>query len=213
MACPPVSALSCREDQFLVEVRGEKPCCYSYLCGMFVTAFLTNIKKRAWGWLLAFIFDSLTTTQAEINLWFVPFVWAVCESCIEPIPTCSHGEILAVDFNNTNSCCPQYHCGKWKECVWVSVSPSSMSCVQRLPCVAVCDVNLCPESSVSCAPGLTLVQTTQPGSCCPQHHCGTHSLTFIHALIHCHTQWEHTRYSRCISVLYWDDDWDNQSIC
>lgn len=140
-------------------------------------------KKMAWGWLLAFIFDSLTTTQAEINLWFVPFVWAVCESCIEPIPTCSHGEILAVDFNNTNSCCPQYYCGKWKECVWLSVSPSSMSCVQHLPCVAVCDVNLCPESSVSCAPGLTLVQTTQPGSCCPQHHCGTHS----HAFVQSHT--------------------------
>ncbi|XP_075894113.1 otogelin-like protein [Nelusetta ayraudi] len=69
----------------------------------------------------------------------------VCESCIEPIPACSHGEILAVDLNHTNSCCPRYHC--------------------------VCDANLCPESSLSCAPGLTLVQTTQPGSCCPQHHC------------------------------------------
>ncbi|KAF3854765.1 hypothetical protein F7725_022820 [Dissostichus mawsoni] len=89
MACPPVSAPNCREDQFLVEVRGSRSCCYSYLC--------------------------------------------VCESCIEPIPTCSHGEILAVDLNTTNSCCPQYHC--------------------------VCDVNLCPESSVTCAPGLTLVQT------------------------------------------------------
>ncbi|XP_068169533.1 otogelin-like protein isoform X4 [Antennarius striatus] len=101
MVCPSVSAPNCREDQFLVEVRGQKPCCYSYMC--------------------------------------------VCESCIEPIPTCSHGEILAVDVNNTNSCCPQYHC--------------------------VCDVNMCTESSVSCAPGLSLVQTTIPGHCCPQHHC------------------------------------------
>lgn len=32
-ACPPMSAPSCRDDQFLVEVRGEKPCCYTYLCG------------------------------------------------------------------------------------------------------------------------------------------------------------------------------------
>ncbi|GLD58657.1 otogelin-like protein, partial [Lates japonicus] len=31
MACPPVSAPDCREDQFLVEVRGQKSCCYSYL--------------------------------------------------------------------------------------------------------------------------------------------------------------------------------------
>ncbi|CAG5958074.1 unnamed protein product, partial [Menidia menidia] len=69
----------------------------------------------------------------------------VCESCIEPIPTCSHGEILAVDLNTTSSCCPQYHC--------------------------VCDINLCSESSVSCAPGLSLIQTAVPGHCCPQHHC------------------------------------------
>uniref|UniRef100_A0A1A8UUL7 Otogelin-like n=1 Tax=Nothobranchius furzeri TaxID=105023 RepID=A0A1A8UUL7_NOTFU len=69
----------------------------------------------------------------------------VCESCIEPIPSCSHGEILAVDLNTTNSCCPQYHC--------------------------VCDNNLCPTSTVSCAPGLSLVQTTIPGDCCPQKHC------------------------------------------
>uniref|UniRef100_H3C5Q2 Otogelin like n=1 Tax=Tetraodon nigroviridis TaxID=99883 RepID=H3C5Q2_TETNG len=70
----------------------------------------------------------------------------VCESCIEPIPTCSRGEILAVDINNTYSCCPHYYC--------------------------VCDVSLCPESSVSCAPGLTLVQATIAGNCCPQYHCG-----------------------------------------
>ncbi|CAB1422352.1 unnamed protein product, partial [Pleuronectes platessa] len=101
MACPPVSPPNCREDQFLVEVRGQNSCCYSFLC--------------------------------------------VCESCIEPIPTCSNGEILAVDLNTTNSCCPHYHC--------------------------VCDVNLCPESSMSCAPGLSLVQTTLSGLCCPQHHC------------------------------------------
>uniref|UniRef100_G3PI95 Otogelin-like n=1 Tax=Gasterosteus aculeatus aculeatus TaxID=481459 RepID=G3PI95_GASAC len=114
MACPPVSAPNCREDQFLVEVRGAKSCCYSYLC-------------------------------------------AVCESCIESIPSCSHGEILAVDLNTTNSCCPQYYC--------------------------MCDVNLCPDSSVTCAPGLSLVQTAVPGHCCLQHHCGTHSktLTYIRA--------------------------------
>ncbi|XP_024912107.1 otogelin-like protein [Cynoglossus semilaevis] len=112
MACPPISPPHCRQDQFLVEVRGHKSCCYSYLC--------------------------------------------VCESCTEPIPSCSHGEILSVDLNTTNSCCPQYYC--------------------------VCDVNLCPESSVSCAAGLSLVQTHVPGLCCPQYHCGTHKQTLISKL-------------------------------
>src|SRR4029434_4317591 len=36
----------------------------------------------------------------------------VCESCIDPIPTCLTGEILTVDMNTTNTCCPQYQCGK-----------------------------------------------------------------------------------------------------
>uniref|UniRef100_A0A3B3D509 Otogelin-like n=1 Tax=Oryzias melastigma TaxID=30732 RepID=A0A3B3D509_ORYME len=72
------------------------------------------------------------------------YSYLCCESCVDPVPTCSQGEILAVDLNSTNRCCPQYYC---------------------------CDVNQCPESFVSCAPGLSLVQTTLPGQCCPQHHC------------------------------------------
>uniref|UniRef100_A0A3Q2Z3M8 Otogelin like n=1 Tax=Hippocampus comes TaxID=109280 RepID=A0A3Q2Z3M8_HIPCM len=107
-ACPPAASPNCREDQFFVQIRGEKMCCYSSLC--------------------------------------------VCNSCMEPVPTCSHGEILAVDLNTTHSCCPQYLC--------------------------VCDVNKCPKSSISCAPGLTLMETTPPGHCCPQQHCGTETLSF-----------------------------------
>uniref|UniRef100_A0A4W5QNI0 VWFC domain-containing protein n=1 Tax=Hucho hucho TaxID=62062 RepID=A0A4W5QNI0_9TELE len=113
-ACPPVTTPDCREDQFLVEVREDNSCCYSFLC--------------------------------------------VCESCIEPVPACSDGEILAVNLSTTNSCCPQYHC--------------------------VCDVNLCPESSLTCSPGLSLVQTTHPGHCCPDHRCGTHTHTNTHFCTH-----------------------------
>uniref|UniRef100_A0A672PL02 Otogelin like n=1 Tax=Sinocyclocheilus grahami TaxID=75366 RepID=A0A672PL02_SINGR len=101
LACQSVPAPICREDQFLVEVRGAHACCYSYMC--------------------------------------------VCESCIEPIPVCLPGEILAVDVNTTNHCCPQYHC--------------------------VCDMSLCPEPSVSCAPGAVLVKRPVPDNCCPETHC------------------------------------------
>lgn len=41
--------------------------------------------------------------------------FAVCESCIEPIPVCLPGEIMAVDMNTTNHCCPQYHCGSYNK--------------------------------------------------------------------------------------------------
>lgn len=38
LECDPLACLSvpspiCREDQFLVEVRGAHACCYSYMCG------------------------------------------------------------------------------------------------------------------------------------------------------------------------------------
>uniref|UniRef100_A0AAR2L9B6 Otogelin-like n=1 Tax=Pygocentrus nattereri TaxID=42514 RepID=A0AAR2L9B6_PYGNA len=102
-ACPSVPTPECREDQFLVEVRGQHDCCYTYLC--------------------------------------------VCESCMDPIPVCLLGEILAVDINTTNHCCPQYHC--------------------------VCDMSLCPEPSISCAPGAALVRRPVPGSCCPEIYCGS----------------------------------------
>ncbi|XP_066579842.1 otogelin-like protein [Amia ocellicauda] len=101
MACPTVMPPDCREDQFLVEVREDKSCCYSFLC--------------------------------------------VCESCIEPIPTCNGGELLAVDLNTTHRCCPQYQC--------------------------VCDVSLCPRTNTECSPGTALVKKTVPGHCCPEWQC------------------------------------------
>lgn len=130
-----------------------------------------NLTRQTKGWPSAVTPFTFSLIQA-IKLFSV---WAVCESCIEPIPSCSHGEILAVDLNTTNSCCPQYHCGKpyVVACVNVCVFASSKSYLCFLQCIAVCDVSLCPESSVSCAPGLSLVQTAVPGHCCPQYHCGT----------------------------------------
>lgn len=44
----------------------------------------------------------------------------VCESCVDRVPACSQGEILAVDQNSTNRCCPQYYCGEWLY-VWATV--------------------------------------------------------------------------------------------
>lgn len=120
MACPPVSAPHCREDQFLVEVRGEKTCCYSYLCGkLFNSSYVRRqLNSEVFSVWLAFCYFSIYYTsinysKTKTECIVCVSVWAVCESCIEPIPTCSHGEILAVDLNNTNSCCPQYHCGKF----------------------------------------------------------------------------------------------------
>lgn len=118
--------------------------------------------------------------------------FAVCESCIEPIPVCLPGEILAVDMNTTNHCCPQYHCGSYNKntsshCTEV---PSHFVCRNETEkhdafkgCVlifSVCDTSLCPEPSVSCAPGAVLVKRPVPDSCCPETRCGIgHMHTYL----------------------------------
>lgn len=106
-ACPPTSPPSCRDDQFLVEVRGEKPCCYSFLCG---TSSHHHHHHRP------HLPPSSHAAVAYTNkpeppspVFSLP---TVCESCTEPVPACAHGEVLAVDVNNTYSCCPHYYCGE-----------------------------------------------------------------------------------------------------
>ncbi|NXP92968.1 OTOGL protein, partial [Passerina amoena] len=69
----------------------------------------------------------------------------VCESCIEPVPLCSEGEILTVDLNTIHYCCPHYYC--------------------------VCDENLCPEPPMICTDDMTPVKEKILGQCCPEWHC------------------------------------------
>ncbi|KPP78948.1 otogelin-like protein-like, partial [Scleropages formosus] len=139
-ACPSVLMPECREDQFLVEVRMEKSCCYSFLC--------------------------------------------VCESCIDPIPVCKDGEILAVDLNTTDRCCPQYHCEKAPVCLFqgVTVLSPGQSMVQYFEgdlCYTVhCLHEKDPETgyyamdvstvncSEKCGPHQIYIPSSDPHVCC-----------------------------------------------
>uniref|UniRef100_F7BDM2 Otogelin-like 2 n=1 Tax=Xenopus tropicalis TaxID=8364 RepID=F7BDM2_XENTR len=69
----------------------------------------------------------------------------VCESCTEPVPVCSEGEILTVDLNTTHQCCPHYIC--------------------------VCDENLCSTPQLQCAADTKLVKKKSLGNCCPYWSC------------------------------------------
>lgn len=55
--------------------------------------------------------------------------------------------------------------------------------------LAVCDMSLCREASISCASGTALVKRPVPGSCCPDIHCGnilrhTEYIWIIYIYIH-----------------------------
>ncbi|XP_064277659.1 otogelin-like protein [Passer domesticus] len=69
----------------------------------------------------------------------------VCESCVEPVPLCSEGEILTVDLNTIHYCCPHYYC--------------------------VCDEKLCSEPPMICTDDMTPVKEKILGQCCPEWHC------------------------------------------
>ncbi|XP_055085753.1 otogelin [Periophthalmus magnuspinnatus] len=67
----------------------------------------------------------------------------MCASCSEAPPLCQDGEVLTVDFNTTDRCCPLYGC--------------------------VCEPHRCPE--ISCPVGMSLVSSSVPGRCCPKQTC------------------------------------------
>ncbi|TDH17418.1 hypothetical protein EPR50_G00008130 [Perca flavescens] len=67
----------------------------------------------------------------------------VCSSCLETPPLCQGGEVLTVDANATDRCCPAYQC--------------------------VCEPYRCPL--LSCPVGMSVVSVSSPGRCCPNQTC------------------------------------------
>lgn len=64
------------------------------------------------------------------------FFHLVCESCIEPVPLCSEGEILTVDLNTIHYCCPHYYCGECN-CWEFDMSPNSVKMTVH-GCAGIC---------------------------------------------------------------------------
>ncbi|KAM6459125.1 otogelin [Liasis olivaceus] len=66
-----------------------------------------------------------------------------CGSCSDQIPVCQEGEMLTVDGNTTDRCCPDYQC--------------------------VCETFRCPE--FKCVLGMSLIEVWSPEKCCPYRRC------------------------------------------
>ncbi|XP_041843884.1 otogelin [Melanotaenia boesemani] len=67
----------------------------------------------------------------------------MCSSCMEAAPLCQDGEVLTVDSNTTDRCCPTYQC--------------------------VCEPYRCPQ--LSCPVGMSVVSVSSPNHCCPNQTC------------------------------------------
>ncbi|NXY70082.1 OTOG protein, partial [Glareola pratincola] len=66
-----------------------------------------------------------------------------CGACSDQIPKCQEGEVLIVDGNTTERCCPTYQC--------------------------ICEIHRCPE--FKCMLGMSLVEVWSPEKCCPFRRC------------------------------------------
>ncbi|XP_019375523.1 PREDICTED: otogelin [Gavialis gangeticus] len=66
-----------------------------------------------------------------------------CGACSDQIPKCQEGEMLVVDGNTTDRCCPAYQC--------------------------VCEIYHCPD--FKCVLGMSLVEVWSPEKCCPYRTC------------------------------------------
>ncbi|CAG12488.1 unnamed protein product, partial [Tetraodon nigroviridis] len=67
----------------------------------------------------------------------------ICSACPEAPPVCLQGEVLTVDPNTTDRCCPSYQCA--------------------------CDPHRCPQ--LTCPVGMSLESVPTPGRCCPNQTC------------------------------------------
>ncbi|XP_030582086.1 otogelin [Archocentrus centrarchus] len=67
----------------------------------------------------------------------------MCASCVETPPLCQDGEVLTVDSNTTDRCCPTYQC--------------------------VCEPYRCPQ--LTCPVGMSVASVSSPGRCCPNQAC------------------------------------------
>uniref|UniRef100_A0A8C5MQ65 VWFD domain-containing protein n=1 Tax=Leptobrachium leishanense TaxID=445787 RepID=A0A8C5MQ65_9ANUR len=95
--------------------------------------------------------DDQTLFVANVNNSCCGKPFCACTVCTNHIPTCRDGEILTVDGNFTEKCCPKYTC--------------------------VCDSARCPE--MTCDPGMSLVEIWSPDSCCPYKTCGNVHFCFV----------------------------------
>ncbi|XP_014852414.1 PREDICTED: otogelin [Poecilia mexicana] len=67
----------------------------------------------------------------------------MCSSCVERPPSCRDGEVLSVDSNSTDRCCPSYQC--------------------------VCEPYRCPQ--LTCPVGMSVMSVSSPDLCCPNQTC------------------------------------------
>uniref|UniRef100_A0A8C0UK29 Otogelin n=1 Tax=Cyanistes caeruleus TaxID=156563 RepID=A0A8C0UK29_CYACU len=126
----------CSSLEKLVTYYSEESCCPSYVCEC-------DPEKCEPLEQMPSCQDDQTLIAARVeNTCCISYICA-CGACSDQIPRCQEGEVLIVDGNTTERCCPTYQC--------------------------ICEIHRCPE--FKCMLGMTLVEVWSPEKCCPFQTC------------------------------------------
>ncbi|NXT09454.1 OTOG protein, partial [Prunella fulvescens] len=126
----------CSSLEKLVTYYSEESCCPSYVCECDPEKCepLEQVPSCQ---------DDQTLIAARVeNTCCISYICA-CGACSDQIPKCQEGEVLIVDGNTTDRCCPTYQC--------------------------ICEIHRCPE--FRCVLGMSLVEVWSPEKCCPFRTC------------------------------------------
>ncbi|XP_076584321.1 otogelin [Chaetodon auriga] len=124
----------CKYGEKLVSYYRQDSCCPDYVCECDPELCESDVPSCRDD-------QTLIATRADGSCCLAHI--CMCSSCPETPPVCLDGEVLTVDANTTDRCCPTYQC--------------------------VCEPYRCPQ--LSCPLGMSVVSVSSPGRCCPNQTC------------------------------------------
>ncbi|KAM6408296.1 otogelin [Rhynochetos jubatus] len=126
----------CNGLEKLVTYYSEESCCPNYVCECDPTKCepMEQLPRCQ---------EDQTLIAARVESTCCISYICACGACSDHIPKCQEGEVLIVDGNTTERCCPTYQC--------------------------ICEIHRCPE--FKCMLGMSLVELWSPEKCCPFRTC------------------------------------------
>ncbi|XP_029702117.1 otogelin [Takifugu rubripes] len=124
----------CKYGEKLVSYYRQDSCCPDYMCECSPDLCESDIPSCRDD-------QTLIAARAEGSCCLAHI--CMCSSCLEAPPVCLQGEVLTVDANTTDRCCPSYQCA--------------------------CNPHRCPQ--LTCPIGMAVESVSTPDHCCPNQTC------------------------------------------
>ncbi|KAL4622712.1 otogelin [Arapaima gigas] len=124
----------CKYGEKIVSYFREDSCCPDYICECDPDRCESDVPTCRED-------QTLIATRADGSCCLAHI--CMCGACTDVIPECQEGEVLTVDANSTDRCCPVYHC--------------------------VCEPYRCAK--FTCPLGMSVIAVSVPEHCCPVHTC------------------------------------------